>query len=191
MSTAARVVSVSWDFDDSVLASRFSSEPPSGRRRAVEGLAHLGDVAAQAIDLFVHVLTLRKHRQFVFQPIMIHLGDQRCDAFQQSGARPGMHLRKPRPHPGRQFQEPHAALFERLAQPSAFTVAKARKLGQCVVQQLVRRGHQGRNLAGIIAHHTRPAQQFHHVDACGGAGLRRSLLGAQRQRTEQFCIDFE
>ncbi len=76
MSTAARVVSMSWDFEDRVLASRFSScirkvQSPSRGFLAVESLAHLDHMAAQPIDLLVHVQALRQDRELLFKPFLV------------------------------------------------------------------------------------------------------------------------
>ena len=132
MSTAARVVSMSCDFDDSVLASRFSSCIRKSRRRPAgssrrEGLADLGDVAAQAIDFLVDVESLRENGELLFEPFVIDFADQLRDALEQFRAHAGAHLRQPLGDPGGEFQQSGAALFERLLQAPAFAVAKARR----------------------------------------------------------------
>jgi hypothetical protein len=40
----------------------------------------------------------------------------------------------------------------------------------------VRGRDQGRRVAILIAHHARPAQEVHHVDARRGSGARGDLL---------------
>ena len=48
-----------------------------------------------------------------------------------------------------------------------------------------------RGIAAVVAHHARPAQQIHDIDAGRVARLGRDLLRPQRQRGQQFRIDLE
>ena len=130
MSTAARVVSMSWDFEDSVLASRLSSCIRKSSRRpagflAVEGLANFGDVAAQAVDLLVDVQALRQDGEFLFEPVLIDIGDELRDAVEQLRAHAGADLRQPLGDASGEFQQAGAALLQRVAQASALAVAGA------------------------------------------------------------------
>ena len=196
MSTAARVVSMSWDFDDSVLASRFSSCIRKSSRRPAGSwpskvLRTSVDVAAQPIDLFVDVQPLRQNREFLFEPILIDVADQLCDALEQLGAHARADLRQPvrRRVPRTPASPRSAAPMHRAGgRPRCRASARVR---QGFGEQAVRGGDHGRGIARAVADDAGPAQQVEDIDARRGAGLCRDLLRPRGEAGQQFGIDFE
>ena len=120
---------------------------------------------AQAVDFLVHVQPLRQDREFLLQPVLVHVGDQLRDALQQPRAHARPHLGQPIGDASREFDQPGAALLQGIAQPAALAVAKARELRQRVGEQCVSGGDHGRGIAGGVPDHPGPAQQVQGVDA--------------------------
>ena len=180
MSTAARVVSMSWDFEDRVFASRLSSCIRKSSRRpggllAVEGLAHLFDVAAQAIDFFVHIEALREDGHFLLDAVLIDRPGELRDALQELGA---MRARTSGSRSATRAEN-SISPSQRCSKASrrrAPSLSRERgELVQGFVQQRARGREQRRHVARRIANHAGPAQQFEHDDARRGACLSSHL----------------
>ena len=81
-----------------------------------------------------------------------------------------------------EFQQPGAALLQRVAQARALAVAGARQVGQRLARAGCARRRSGRGVARAVADHARPAQQIQHIDSRGHACLRGNLLRPRGQR---------
>ena len=89
-------------------------------------------MAAQAVEFLVDVEPLRQDREFLFEPFVVDVAHQLCDALQQFRAHAPPHLRQPIHDECGEFNQPGAALLQRVAQPCSLAVARARELRQCV-----------------------------------------------------------
>ena len=97
ISTAARVVSRSCDFDDRVLASRLSSCIRKSRRRPAGSLPAMmrrisSTCDAEAVEFLVDIQSLQHERQFLLEAFLIHFGLQFRQALIQAGADAAAHF---------------------------------------------------------------------------------------------------
>ena len=139
MSTAARVVSTSCDFDDSVFASRLSSCIRKSRRRPAGSVASstlqgLGDVAAEAVEFLLDVHLVGEQHEFLLEALRDRPGVPSC-ATRSATLRPDAraHLRQPRPHQRRRSASRRLAALYAASRGCARPRVRARRSGRRTV----------------------------------------------------------
>ena len=90
-----------------------------------------------------------------------------------------------------EFQQPGAALLQRVAQASTLAIAGAGQVRQGFREQTLRGGDHGRGVARAVADDPGPTQQIEYIDSRRRACLRCNLLRPRGETGEQFGIDFE
>src|SRR5215472_1997412 len=89
-------------------------EAPPGGLAAADYAAHLGNVAGEALELFVDVEALQQQRQLLLDALVIDGRGELGETLLEPGAGARLHLGHPRAHRGDECLEPATALLEEL-----------------------------------------------------------------------------
>ncbi len=196
MSTAERVVSRSWDFEDKVFASRLSSCMRKSRRRparlvAIDHTADFDDVAGETIELLVHIQPLQQHGQLLLEAFLIDVGFELGEPLIQPGAHARMDLGKSRTHVRDQDFQAAATLLEQFAQPLALTGARRNQVLDRASKHRMSRCQQLVGVILLVTQNARPPQYVKDIHSVISGQGARYVTHAGQQSFQGGGIDLE